>query len=257
MSSAAHGISSCHPWCLHLPTNIICLRSESLLETHDLQFPLKTPTLNQDNTTTHDLRVLLLSPSITQPDLLPTTLARITRLAHKYPSHNNAIIFLLASPLPESSTASALGTRATSISSSSPTTALATLQAATIASSELAAIPILPLSCLASLPALLQHYVAGLAQPPPAPSRIDMLDLLAGCTVGPGGLDRQTACVVADCVPSLRALARLGAAGEGEWEGGREEGEIVKEQMEGLRGLVGEEEMRGMMEFWRKEWEVG
>ena len=114
----------------------------------------------------------------------------------------------------------------------------------------------------------MQQYVHGLAHPirQSESAKADVLELLAECTVNPP-LSQQTAYVVTDLVPSIKALARCAAldresrGNEGEGDRGgtktatREgEADVAREQMANLRDFLGEEDVEGMMAFWREEW---
>ncbi|KAI9687119.1 MAG: hypothetical protein M1822_002530 [Bathelium mastoideum] len=259
---------------------------ENLLETHDLELPIPSPS-NDPKISTRRLRILLFSPSSCSPTALTNALSRIDRLAHKTGARDLAIVFLLVSSHSGAGSTSSNPVPTAAYAAAEPHAALAILQSTLLLDHpSLARIPLLPLPSPTSLAPLLQHYVNALTKSAPNshPAGLQgsngnshpasggsdrgsaVLSLLAQCTVRPP-LSRQTVCVVADCVPSLKALARCavvhdddvgGGWEEGDREGGgrRMEWEVAMRQRERLMEFVGEEELAGMMEFWREEWVV-
>ncbi|KAL9093865.1 MAG: hypothetical protein Q9165_003788 [Trypethelium subeluteriae] len=257
---------------------------ENLLETYDLEIPL-SPAAPSSTAPARRIRILLLSPSSCDPQAnLSATLSRIERLGHKTGGRDIAIVFLLSRARTGFASARELVsiTNTTSTAhldaaeqSHDGTAAFTALQAELLLRPEMSMIPVLPLPSLQSLVPVVKQYVSSLARPPPslspasglrAPtgqmmSRVDVdsdvVQLLARCTVRPP-LSRQTVYVVSDLVPSLRALARCAIwCGESGSEGMSEgEEEVVGEQMRRLREFLGEDEVRGMMEFWLRGWAV-
>ncbi len=115
---------------------------------------------------------------------------------------------------------------------------------------DIPSIPLLPLSELSSLEPLLRTYVSTLCTPNPAavPQKVPnaAMELLPFCTTSP---PMRQATVI-----RLTDVAALGSVDMDVC--GRDEGSVARaeEAMRGLVEMVGEEEARAVVEFWKEEW---
>jgi len=116
-------------------------------------------------------------------------------------------------------------------------------------------LPILPLPTPHSLLPTLHHYTTTLTQPSPSspsqhvsPASFTLTRLLPTTTTTypPHPLPQHATNVLSDIVPSLRALVEVVVSSEGGRR--RRRGELC--------GFLGEEVVRGLVEFWEGEWVV-
>lgn len=150
-------------------------------------------------------------------------------------------------------------------------TAYSQLSAELLCRPEIPHVPILLLDKLDQLPKTLERHVASLASPPPRKRRpstasFEMLQLYS---VNPP-LPREVAFVLSDVFPSTQALAmtcqRASSAELGQESSEGSAGELSSgsqgagcgrdRRLERLRVLVGEEQFRNIVDFWREEWTV-
>ncbi|KAM0722258.1 hypothetical protein Q7P37_001699 [Cladosporium fusiforme] len=251
---------------------------ESKLDTHDLEVPLSASSHSATGSTTAplQLRILLLSPSSTTKNSLPVTLDRIHRFAALTGGQNLAMVFLLSPP--KASTFISVkhltaddNAQATDMKG---VVAYSTLQASLLPRTDIPHIPILPLASVDDLPQLLKDYINAL---PPKSERVasaaSPFELLQLCTTEPP-MDRQTAYFATDCFASLKDLATActeplavpsssSPASRADFGLGylRSRDDMpmssnAQSKLEQLRGLVGDEKLRELADFWVDEWVV-
>ncbi|KAJ9648387.1 hypothetical protein H2199_001241 [Coniosporium tulheliwenetii] len=201
----------------------------------------------------------------TTPAVLPATLSRIQHFAALTGATDIAIIFLLSPPVPPTNStrngASNSHQPHSAASSASGLHAYHQLSASLLMHADIPSIPLLPLSDLSSLESLLRTYVSALCTPQPAaaPQKLPnaAMELLPFCTTSPP-MRQETVIRLTDLFSSLRDLAVVGEVGEGVDESGDgRDGRSVERAEELVRGLVellGEEEAKAAVEFWKEEW---
>jgi hypothetical protein len=239
------------------------------------------------------LRLLLLSPSsVASETELQETVKSIQHFGSLTGGRDVGIVFSLT-PSKHSGFKTAAKLNATNLpATDTPETSteerLAGLRAYTLLQShlatnpELSSIPLLPLSDLKDLPGMLKKYVADLTRRTPATARVikvpTSFDLLHLCTAAPTPMPEQTAYMLSDIfinIPELAAACTSGvssgpdssspsqrAAGKGVGVSASQVEREVDEEGTGegkrmkLRELVGEQQSRDVVDFWREEWTV-
>ena len=214
--------------------------------------------------------MLLLSPSRVVDHKLAETLQRVQDLISLTHGRDIAIIFLL-SPSRDTTFASAKLLTQTHApfdtqSGSEGVIAYAKLQAEVIDQIKTPCVPIFPVADLDGLPDLL-HKLASktaasqLSAPVASPS-----ELLPHCTTHPP-LRQEMASVLTNLFNDLKDLARASTnpaciQAEGNWPLGDAASELqtieddaaAAAKSESLRHLIGENEWKGIMDFWTDEW---
>ena len=254
---------------------------ESQLTTHDIEIPFGSALdPNTGNTLpARQLRVLLLSPSAVNETKLDDTFKRIQHFASLTGGEDLAIVFSLNPPqAADSVSAKALAkishddsTKVDSIY------AYSKLQAEMMNHREIPHIPILPLATSDKLPHLLSNHVASLTRPArkqkPVATSFELLQL---CTANPP-MSQHTAFILSDLFTSLKDLAMTCSAVTSAPNSSSPSARAASSQVSGLydlglgtstqdsdstvtcklkrlSDLVGEQECRSIVEFWKEEW---
>lgn len=253
---------------------------ESRLTTHDLDIPFGSivDQSNGNTTLTRRLRVLLLSPSAVADKQLIDTVTRINHFASLTGGQDLAIVFLLNPP----SDARFVSARQQTMSGGDQRAevdgvyAYSKLQAEMINHAEIPHAPILPLAKLDGLSVLLRKHVANLSRiQPKQHASATQLDLLQLCTASPP-MSQQTAYILSDLFPSLRDLAtactsvtsapnssspsaRAASSQTNDFYdlglsmGPQSSDSTANNKLKRLRDLVGDQECRDVVDFWKEE----
>lgn len=240
--------------------NSDALSKESTLESHDLVVPIPTASSDASShpgSSQPHLYLILLTPANLDFAQHATTHARLIRFAHLTGCVLSAIVFLLNPPHGIVGTPDPTATATTS-----SILALSSLQVVLLADSAISALPVLLLHEPTGLAALVQQHVAALSaarrpmscsasgtrvgRPADAleATRNSITRLLPHCTAGSSGaMSEHAALVLSGAFGGLSELA------EDCWQGGVR----VKDVLE---GEATEEEVNGVVEFWRDEYVV-
>lgn len=227
------------------------------------------------------LRVLLLSTSAVHEAMLEHTFKRTHRFAALTGGEDLAIVFLL-NPPPARTFISAKQHAADFSDDTANIDAIhaySKLQAEMMNHSEIPHMPILPLCKLDGLPQLLSKHVANLNRPPPTQkAATTSFELLKLCTANPP-MSEHTSYILSDLFVNLRDLATTCSAvtsapnssspsvraafsqADGIYDlgfGMSTQGSDVPPtgKLKRLRDLVGEQECRNVVDFWKEEWVV-
>ncbi|KAK5108851.1 hypothetical protein LTR62_007741 [Meristemomyces frigidus] len=258
---------------------------ESRLSTHDIAIPLATDDGPHPLSakSLRQLRILLLSPSSVADDKLESTVDRISHFASLTGGQDLAIVLLSS---PSSTTASAPRKEQSNAKPDTPTEtgtyAYAKLQATLLDhSGSVPYIPIILVAHLFNLPEVLRKHVSALTRPPlPLQDQpTSPFKLLHHCTMAPP-MTQRTAYYISDLFVNLRELAWAcssvssvpNSSSPSARAAGARDGLLSSQdtlmldtralmpelaaasKLKQLRDLVGEEQCRAVVEFWREEY---
>lgn len=214
---------------------------------------------------TCQLRVLLISPSTVSKGKIESTFERIQHLVHITGGQDVIIAFLISPPVGARFASARSLVEPSEDRGTDGMLAYCKLQAETVSRPELS-IPILPLSTLDGLPALLESHLSTAASPTRVPSPVATpFQMLQHCTTTPP-LCQQTAFLLSDSFGSLRELvegccAVLDPAQELNSSSSFTEpslrsngGGDAREKLKRLKDLVGDQEWENLVVFWQQEW---
>ena len=267
----------------HRKGDALTCYAESRLDTHDLEIPFGAAVDPQMGTTLSGrrLRVLLLSPTAVTDETMQEIFNRIQRFASLTGGRDLAIVYLLCSPphtafLSAKQLASGALDEATSVDAAY---GYSKLQAEMINRADIPHIPILPLPNLESLSQVLEQHVANLSRiSPKHKASATTFELLQLCTANPP-MPLQTAYVLSDIFTTLDDLAAAcstvtsapnssspsaRAAGESSQMsdvydlgmGMSTQSSDATNKLKRLRDIVGDQQCRDIVDFWKEEWTI-
>lgn len=261
----------------------LTLTSESQFTTHDIEIPFGSVVIPSNGNTllTRQLRVVLLSPSTVNETKLDDTFKRIQHFASLTGGEDLAIVFLL-NPSRATKFVSAKAVADGSSDDAAKVDAIyayTKLQAEMMNHREIPHVPILPLANIDNLSQLLRKHTSNLSRPPPKQKpAATSFELLQLCTASPP-MSQQTAFILSDLFTNLKELATtcsaVTSAPNSSSPSARAASSLVSgvydlglgmstqdshstatSKLKRLRDLVGEQECREIVDFWKEEWTV-
>lgn len=260
---------------------LTCICAETQLEAHDINLPAQIAKIPEstDTISTRRYRFLLFSPSAVSEPRLEATLKRLHHFSSLTGGQDIAIIFLLS---PQDSCNFNATANTISEDSNVHGQSMDGMKAFTLLQSILTenfdiSIPLLPISSLSELPARLIKHVSFQSVPSAVATRNSM-DLLGLCTANPP-MPIQSAFILSDLFFSIRDLAEactsatpaLTSSSDSESvtnDPGISVSQMIREgeinctqghtnkcnRLQRLRGLIGEQSCKDIMDFWKEEW---